>query len=230
MGVENVSYLLYDDPGLFDEIVTVIADCIIGTLERTLQSGVQFDACAIWEDMCYNAGPLLSPAHFEQFLSPHYRRITDLVHKHGVDVVWVDCDGKIDSLLPLWLDAGINCMLPVEIGAWNADPIQFRQEYGRDLLMMGGMDKRILARSMRDIRQEVLRLAPLVEEGGYIGFCDHLVPPDVPLENYLYFLEIVREIWGKNINLEPMLITLDDIKSKSEEGDADIESSRKRSR
>ena len=30
------------------------------------------------------------------------------------------------------------------------------------------------------------------------------VPPDVPYENYLYYLEKVREIWGKGLNLKPM--------------------------
>ncbi|MEZ4716506.1 MAG: hypothetical protein R2851_10525 [Caldilineaceae bacterium] len=55
-----------------------------------------------------------------------------------------------------------------------------RQQYGRDLLIMGGFDKHIWPRAKAEIEAEVRRLAPLVEEGGYIGFCDHRVPPDVP--------------------------------------------------
>ena len=204
MGLENLSYVVYDDPAWFEETVTTVADCIIGVLNRVLESGGQFDACAMWEDMCYNAGPLLSPRHFKRFLVPHYRRIADLLHQHGVDVIWLDCDGRIDKLIPLWLDAGVNCMFPVEVGTWGADPIQYRRQYGRDLLMMGGFDKRILARSKDEIEREVYRLAPLVEEGGYIGFCDHLVPPDVPLENYVFYLETVRRVWGKGLDLKPM--------------------------
>jgi uroporphyrinogen decarboxylase len=215
MGLENLSYLVHDDPSFFEEMVATVADCTIGVLQTMLETDVKFDACKMWEDMCYNAGPLLSPAHFKQFLVPHYRRITDLLHSHDVDIIWVDCDGKIDQLLPLWLEAGVNCMFPIEIGTWKADPVRFRQEYGSDLLMMGGFDKRILAGPLSDIRQEVIRLAPLVEEGGFIGFCDHRVPPDVPLENYLYFLECIREMWGKNINLEPMLFSLVDIRGAS---------------
>jgi uroporphyrinogen decarboxylase len=154
--------------------------------------------------MAYNAGPLLSPKHFEQYLVPHYRRIADLLHRHGVDVIWVDCDGKIDKLVPLWLKAGINCMFPVEVGTWEADPIKFRQEYGQDLLLMGGVDKIILAGPKQEIEREVHRLAPLVEEGGFIGFCDHRVPPTVPLENYMFFLGKIREVWGHNVALKPM--------------------------
>jgi len=103
----------------------------------------------------------------------------------------------------LWLEAGINCMFPLEIGTWNADPVKFRQEYGRVLLLMGGVDKQLLARSKGEIEREVHRLAPLVEEGGFIGFCDHRVPPTVPLENYMFYLETAREVWGHNIDLKP---------------------------
>lgn len=204
MGVENLSYVVYDDPAWFEEMVTTVADCILGTLRRALASGVQFDACGMWEDMAYNAGPLLSPRHFKQYLVPHYRRIVDLLHQHGVDVVWVDCDGDIAKLVPLWLEAGVNCMFPLEIGSWGADPVQYRRQYGKDLLIMGGFDKHILQGSQTAIEQEVRRLAPLVEEGGYIGFCDHRVPPDVPLENYLFFLKTIREVWAHGVNLRPM--------------------------
>jgi len=204
MGVENLSLVLYDDPAWFEEMVTTVADCIIGTLTRVLETGGQFDGCSMWEDMCYNAGPLMSPKHFKRFLVPHYRRIADLLHKYDVDVIWLDCDGNIDKLMPLWLDAGINCMFPVEIGTWGADPIRYRQEYGKDLLMMGGVSKRLLARSKEEIGAEIRRLLPLVEEGGFIGFCDHRVPPDVPLENYMFYLDVVREVWAKNLDLSPM--------------------------
>jgi uroporphyrinogen decarboxylase len=204
MGVENLSYVVYDDPAWFEDMVTTVADCILGALARVLETGGRFEACGMWEDMCYSAGPLLSPGHFRRYLVPHYRRIADLLLRHGVDVIWVDCDGKIDALIPLWLEAGLNCMFPVEIGTWGADPIRFRREYGKDLLMMGGFDKHILAGSKSAIQAEVRRLAPLVEEGGYIGFCDHLVPPDVPLENYMLYIETVRREWGKGIDLRPL--------------------------
>jgi uroporphyrinogen decarboxylase len=205
MGLEKLSLTVFDDPAFFDEMITTVADCIVAVLEKVFASGVEFDACGMWEDMAYNAGPLLSPKHFRKYMLPHYRRITDLCHRHGVDVIWVDCDGKIDLLLPLWLEAGVNCMFPIEVGTWGADPIKFRSTYGKDVLMMGGFDKHILAQSEEAIEREILRLAPLVEEGAFIGFCDHRVPPDVPYQNYLFYLEKVREIWGKGINLKPFL-------------------------
>jgi len=203
MGLEAASLVVYDDPAWFEEMVTTVADCIIGVTTRVLETGGVFDGCSMWEDMCYNRGPLLGPAQFKRYLVPHYRRLTDLLHRHGVDIIWLDCDGKIDALAPLWLDAGVNCMFPIEVGTWQADPIKFRRQYGKEMLLMGGFDKRTLARERSDIETEVRRLAPLVEEGGFIGFCDHRVPPDVPLENYLHYVNVVREVWGQGKNLRP---------------------------
>jgi len=204
MGLEAVSLAVYDDPAWFEEMVTTIADCVIGVLTRVLETGGRFEACSLWEDMCFNRGPLLGPEHFKRFLVPHYRRLTDLLHRHGVDVVWVDCDGKIDQLVPLWLDAGVNCMFPIEVGTWGADSVQYRREYGKDLLIIGGFNKRILAKGKAEIEAEVRRLSPLVEDGGFIGLCDHRVPPDVPLDNYMHYLRCVRELWGHNVNLKPL--------------------------
>lgn len=203
MGLENASYVVYDEPAWFEEMVTTLADLQVTMLERVLATGGKFDALAMWEDMCFNAGPLLAPGHFKQYLVPHYRRISDLVRRHGIDVLWVDCDGKIDDLVPLWLDAGINCMFPIEIGHW-ADPRKLRAEYGSALLMMGGFDKHILAKGPEAIDAEIERLTPLVEEGGYIPFCDHRVPPDVTLANYVHYCRRAREVWGRSIALPPM--------------------------
>ncbi len=204
MSVEHLSMLLFDDRPLFVEMVETVATCIIDSITPALESGIEFEYCSMWEDMCYKAGPLLSPKIFEQVLVPQYERITALLKRYGVDVVVIDCDGDMKMLLPLWLKAGVNCMFPIEVGTWGADPVAYRRQYGRDLLMIGGVSKRTLAASKDDIAREVDRLAPLVEEGGFIPTPDHRVPPDVPLDNYLFYLDRIKRVWGKGLpNIRP---------------------------
>ncbi len=193
MGVVGVSLLVYDDPVLFEEMIDTITDCICGVLERVLCRGGRFDACLFWEDMSYNKGPLISPAHFKQFLSPRYARITELLRAHGVETIIVDSDGNVEELVPLWLDVGVNCVLPMEIGTTGTDPLEYRRRFGHDLRMIGGVDKRILAQSTDAIDAELDRLRPLIEDGGFIPTCDHKVPPDVPLSHYRHFVEKLRE-------------------------------------
>ena len=207
MGMENVAFAVYDDPAFFQEMVDTRANCILECLKKVLATGVKFDSAHMWEDMAYNAGPLLSPQHFKQYLVPNYRKIADLLRSYGVDVLSLDCDGKIDDLVPLWLDAGVNAMFPIEVGTWNADPVKFRQTYGQNLLLFGGFDKHALQATPAKIEAEIKRLAPLVESGGFIPMPDHRVPPDVPFPNYVFYCQKAREIWGKNIDLPPIGVT-----------------------
>jgi uroporphyrinogen decarboxylase len=129
---------------------------------------------------------------------PQYRRITDLLHRHGISAILVDCDGNHDELIPLWLDGGINGVFPLEVAA-GEDPVALSRRYGKDLLLVGGIDKRALAKDLREIEREVLGKAPfLLEHGGWIPSIDHAVPPDVPLDNYRYYLSLLRKLAGGN--------------------------------
>ncbi|GMV37184.1 MAG: hypothetical protein AMXMBFR61_16920 [Fimbriimonadales bacterium] len=204
MGVEAISYLVHEDRTLFEEMVATVTQCIMDAITPALESGVHCEYASMWEDMCYRAGPLISPKVFAEVLVPQYQRITSLLRRYGVDVVVLDCDGDISLLAPLWLQAGVNTMFPIEVGVWGLDPVALRRQYGREMLLIGGVSKLILASDEDAIRREVERLAPLVEEGGYIPTPDHRVPPDVPLENYVFYIEEAKRVWGKSLpNLRP---------------------------
>ena len=70
------------------------------------------------------------------------------------------------------------------------DAVKLRKEYGRDLALSGGVDKRELAKDKKAIEKEVERILPLIEQGGYIPTVDHTVPPDVSYDNFMYYMEI----------------------------------------
>ena len=194
MGFERAAMMTHDDPVLLEEIMEQIARVLLRTIEWAV-SQVTIDFGAGWEDMCFNMGPMISPADFERLMVPRYRRITELLANSGCDVVFVDCDGNINQLVPLWLDAGVNCMFPVEVAA-GTDPIVLREKYGRQVLLLGGVNKRALISGREAIRAELKRIAPCVGEGGWIPHVDHRVPPDVTLDNYRYYLALKRETFG----------------------------------
>ena len=121
-----------------------------------------------WEDICFKNGPLISPDVFREFVGPWYKKITDLTSSYGIEIVSVDCDGMIDSLIPIWLENGVNTMFPIEVGTWNASIAPWREKYGKQLRGVGGMNKTIFARDREAVDQEIERLKPLMALGGYI--------------------------------------------------------------
>lgn len=193
MGLERVALTLYDDPEFIEDMMEYITWHILTVIKRAVEE-VDIDYALFWEDMAYKTGPLISPLHFKKLMVPRYKRITSFLKEHGIDVILVDSDGNISSLIPLWLEGGVNGVYPLERAA-GMDPVALRKQYGKELLMMGGIDKRALAQGKEAIEEELKQLKYLFGfGGGYIPWCDHLVPPDVSFDNYMYYLNRMKEI------------------------------------
>ncbi len=191
MGVENFSLAIMTQKEWVEEMMEHLAEMTLYLMEKVLP-GTGVDMAWWWEDMCFNHGPLISPKLFEELMVPRYKRITEALKKYNIDINILDCDGQIYELVPGWLKGGINCMFPIE--AAHTDPVKLRKEYGKDILLIGGVNKLQLAKGKAAIDRELKRLYPLVEKGRYIPTVDHRVPPDVSFENYLYYLEKKKEI------------------------------------
>lgn len=196
LGLENFSYLYADDPSLFREIVDISAELDYQTVKTILNTGAKFEYIHFWEDICFKNGPLFSPATFKEIAGPYYRRIAELSNSHDIDIITVDCDGLIDKLIPTWIDNGVNTMWPVEVGTWNASIKPWRENYGKDLRAIGGMRKAVFAQDKIAIDQEIERLKPLVELGGYIPCPDHHIPPDAEWDNVRYYCDKMHKVWG----------------------------------
>ncbi len=193
LGVERLSVTFHDDPGLVHDICAHITDFVLEVITPFLQR-IRFDWAFYWEDMGTNTGPLCSPATYRTFMLPHLKRIAETLHSHGVHNIIVDSDGNNDVLIPLWLEVGVTGLRPFEVAA-GCDPVATRKRYGKSFIIQGGMDKRALARGGEHIAREVLSKVPwLCLQGGYFPQVDHLVPPDVSLENYTYYSRLLREV------------------------------------
>jgi uroporphyrinogen decarboxylase len=94
------------------------------------------------------------------------------------------------------LEEGVNIMFPIEIGA-GSDPAAWRTEFGRDVLLRGGINKRAIAEGGAAIDAELERMRPLLEQGGCVPHLDHLVPPDISYANYCEYLDKKRKLIGK---------------------------------
>ncbi len=192
MGTEGLSVAFYDQPDLVHEMMDFVADFCLAVMERVL-ADVQVDSFNWFEDFAYKTGPLYSPDIFRRFMLPRYQRVNEFLKAQGVPIITLDSDGNFEVVLPLIIEAGIDCVWPLEVAAGN-DPVRLQAEFGNALSLSGGIDKRELAKDRRAIETELRRLAPVVEQGGYIPTVDHTVPPDVPYDNFLYYLELKEKL------------------------------------
>ena len=195
VGMEHLALWYFDQPDLVREMAEFIGVFVLRLMERALTDIPDLDYALVWEDMAMKTGPLISPQLFREFMTPVLKRVTRRLNEAKIKIIMVDCDGNVDQLIPLWLDARVNLVYPMEVAA-DCDVNRYRREFGRDLLMIGGIDKRALRDgcTKAQIEAEVRSKEALIRDGGYAPFVDHAVPPDVPFASFKYYMELVREV------------------------------------
>jgi len=196
MGPEDLLYKVCDEPELIHACMQTwfeLADRMIAEAQKI----VTFDEIFIGEDICYNHGPLISPDMIREFLFPYYQQLLANVKSRQLDknrkfFFQVDTDGFCDPVIDLYAELGMNYMSPFEVAS-GCDVVRTAEQYP-ELLMMGGIDKRILASTKEKIDRELERIMPAMRaRGGYIPTCDHGVPEEVSFENYMHYRQRMRE-------------------------------------
>jgi hypothetical protein len=183
----------YEQPELVHDIVRTISDTAFQVLERASRR-VTIDLLGVHEDMAGRSGPLAGPKQVREFIAPYYRRIWDLLRERGARLFDQDSDGDMNAAIDAFLEAGVNCMHPLEPAA-NMDIVKLREKYGSRLAFYGGIDKHVLRESKAAIERELeYKVPPMVKTGGCVIALDHRVPNGTPLENYRFYVKKVWEI------------------------------------
>ncbi len=191
---EGLAYACYDYPAMVEDMVETACVLVEDFLDQVLPH-MDFDFASGWEDICYKGGPIVSVKFFKNVVVPRYKRISQKLHAAGIDLWYTDCDGDVRPILPAMMEGGINCLFPFEVNSCT-HPAELLNQYGKDLRIMGGVDKLELGKGREAIKAYLETLVPLVERGGYIPFCDHRCPPNVNPDDYLYYLDLKEAMFG----------------------------------
>jgi len=191
MGVTETAYVLYDDPELIEEMLDFFTDYYIA-LYTQLLSRIDIDYILIWEDMCFKNGPLISPKMFKNICLPRYKRFIRAMRAQNVSRFIVDTDGNFDLLIDDFMEAGVGAIYPFEVAA-GMDIEKTRERYP-DLVIIGGIDKRMLAMGKEEIDIQIRLVDRMLQKGGFLPCVDHAVTPDVSFENYRYFRGEMKKV------------------------------------
>ena len=191
IGPQTLLYAFHDMP-------EVIHECMKAWLELSdhviaqHQQYITIDEIFFDEDICFNHGPLISPDMMREFLIPYYQQLISNLKSRQLDksrylYIQVDSDGRSESIIELYQNhVGMNVMSPFEVAA-GCDVVEIGKKYP-DLVMIGGIDKRVLAAGKDAIDKHLAHILPAMKKrGGYIPTCDHGVPAEVSLEDYIYY-------------------------------------------
>jgi hypothetical protein len=191
MGPEDIMYVFYDKPDLVRDCMETwlrLADAVVAKH----QEHVILDEIYFGEDICYNHGPLISPDMIREFLFPYYQQLISNArarqsHDGRKIYIQLDTDGDCRPVIDLYREGiGMDMIDPFE-AASGCDVVEIGKQYPW-LVMSGGIDKRVLKEDTGTIDRYLEGILPVMRKrGGYIPTCDHGVPPEVPLQNYLHY-------------------------------------------
>jgi len=202
MGVEGwrrfheLMKLLHDDPGFVREMMRLQAEFVAALTERALQD-VEIDAVIFSEPIGDNHGPLISPKMYANIVLSSYRPVLDVLSRHHVGTIILRTYANARLLIPVLMENGFDCLWACEVNTEAMDYRSLRDQFGRGLRLIGGIDLDVLREGKEAIRAEVEGKVPtLLAQGGYVPLADGRVRKDIPLENYIYYRKLLEKITG----------------------------------
>jgi uroporphyrinogen decarboxylase len=193
VGSENLLMAMVDDPAWVKEMFDTVADLFIAGLEEITAGGFVFDAAFLYDDMGYRNATLFSPSAYRELSMPAHSRACSACHAKGLPVLLHSC-GNVRALVPYLVEAGFDCLQPLEVKA-GMDLITLKKDFGDRLAFMGGIDVRAMADpDPAVIEREISAKIPVAKNGGgYIYHSDHSVPSNVSFQQYCRVMELVQE-------------------------------------
>ncbi len=193
LGTENALLALALEPDLLVDMMQAQANLALSLMRQLLDGGSRPDGILFSSDLCYRNGILFSPSTYRSLMMDLHREYADLCHENGMLLI-LHCDGDVRELIPLLIEAGFDCVEPLEARAGN-DVRELKPLYGDRISFFGNTDMDVLVTGNRQlIREEVVsKVVAAKPGGGYVHQSDHSVPPTVSYDAYRYWMDLARE-------------------------------------
>jgi uroporphyrinogen decarboxylase len=188
--MEELLVDMIEAPTWVERLMDAITDYQLAVLDGALKYNL--DGILFGDDWGQQSGLIFSPRLWRRFIKPRLARMFAKVKAAGKAVFLHSC-GKIQTLFPDLIEIGLDVFNPFQPEVM--DVTEVKKQYGRNLCFYGGVSiQRLLPYGTpEEIRSEVRRLMKEIgQDGGYIVAPSHAMPPDIPLENILAFIETVQ--------------------------------------
>jgi uroporphyrinogen decarboxylase len=130
-GMEAYMVNMVDNPGLVHAVTDRVCEFYFEANERLYTAaGGHIDGFFFGNDFGTQLDLIMSPAHFDEFILPWFRRFTDQAHRHGFQVILHSC-GSIYRVIDRLIGAGVECLHPLQARARNMDAETLAREFKR---------------------------------------------------------------------------------------------------
>ncbi|MCE9548417.1 MAG: hypothetical protein K8T25_23325, partial [Planctomycetia bacterium] len=192
VGDETLLIWMATEPELLTDMFATHAAYVCRLLDLAISFDLRPDFLWIGGDIAYKNGLLFSPAMYRELLMPHHKTMIRHAHEHGLPVIY-HTDGDCRAAIPLLIEAGIDCLQPMEVRA-GLDVRELAPQYGDKIAFMGNISVENLAAGGEKMREELTEKVRFMAKNRYryVYHSDHSLPDQVSLANFTEAMEIVE--------------------------------------
>jgi len=188
MGLEDFSFLMYDDPDMVKEALDMYTDWVAKLIRNLIEIG--FDFIWTFDDMAYRTSPMFSNAVWDEFFYPYLKKAAD-----AITIPWIfHSDGNLLPIMDRLLKLGMNGIHPLEPG--SMDLKELKQKYGDKVCLIGNIDidHTLTTGTEEEIYQEVKERIELLGPGGnYIISDSNSIPGYCSSKNVMLMAKAVEK-------------------------------------
>lgn len=196
--IDNFLMDTYADPENVEELIEQLMERHLATLKNVCESvGDIVDILRFGDDLGMDTGMFMSREKYQELFKPHHTKLNEYVHTHSNMKTFLHSCGSLYPIIPDLIEAGYDCLNPVQTTAYQMDPAVLKREFGKDITFWGGgcNTRSILNRStpkeVYDYTTKMLNI--FAPGGGYVFNQEHNIMPDVPAENLLAMYQAVAD-------------------------------------
>ena len=191
IGDEICLMAMAEDPDWIAEVSRYFTDAMLKQLQAQYDLGLEADGLWIYGDMAFNHATMCSPRMYRELVWPDHKRLADWAHERGMWVIY-HTDGNVNGVIDLYLEAGFDCLQPLEAKA-GMDVRELAPKWGDRLALFGNIDVMVMAQNDPDALED--EISAKLEAGkatrGYIYHSDHSVPPSVSWDTYQHLISLL---------------------------------------
>ena len=191
LGYEEALMAPLAEPDACDEFLDRIVSYNLALAEQAVRTfGIRIIATT--DDVAMAKRTLFHPDTYRERILPSFRRAIQGFKALGCLTI-KHCDGNILPLLDDWIEAGIDCLDPIDPGA-GLTMDRMKAAYGTRIALKGNIDcvDTLCTGTPAEVRAEVRRCITDGGPGGLIVSSSNTIHRGVNPENYRAMLEEVR--------------------------------------
>ena len=137
LGYENALMGTMVEPEVFGEFLERSVDYNLALAERAVREfGIEIVSTT--DDVATHLGMLIRPEIYFDVIGPSFKRVIQGYKDLGLMVI-KHCDGDCSAVIDFWIEAGIDCLDPIDPGA-GFDMADFKGRYGDRICLKGNVD------------------------------------------------------------------------------------------